>query len=273
MSLISKTVMMRWNVSNKKWYELKGYKYTKLQNEFKVKVEDLTKATIVKVQVKCDVCGTVSKVYWSNYKKRQKDNGLDYCNNCKKIKSNKTKLGKGKSFYQWCTDNNRQDVLDRWNYELNKCSPNDIGYATNKKYWFKCLKHKEHTSEIHSINNFTNGHIGSINCKQCNSFAQWGIDNIDKDFLEKYWNYNKNILNPWEISYSSAKKIWIKCQKKDYHGSYQIRCADFTYNDRCPYCSNKKVHPKDSLGQYIIDNYGKEFLDKIWSSKNKKSSP
>lgn len=31
-----------------------------------------------------------------------------------------------------------------------------------------------------------------------------------------------------------------------------------------------RVHPKDSLGKYIIDNYGEEFLY-VWSDKNKKS--
>ena len=42
-----------------------------------------------------------------------------------------------KSFKQWCTENNRQDVLDRWDYDLNYCKPCDIGYATNHKYYFK----------------------------------------------------------------------------------------------------------------------------------------
>jgi very-short-patch-repair endonuclease len=83
---------------------------------------------------------------------------------------------------------------------------------------------------------------------------------------------NKNI-NPWEISYGSQKKVWIKCQEKDYHGSYETTCDRFTTQQRrCPYCCKSKIHPKDSLGQYIIDNYGEDFLSKIWSNKNKKSS-
>jgi hypothetical protein len=53
-----------------------------------------------------------------------------------------------------------------------------------------------------------------------------------------------------------------------------MSCYDFTKGNRCPYCIyfHGKVHPKDSLGQYIIDNYGQDFLDKIWSDKNIKTS-
>ena len=47
----------------------------------------------------------------------------------------------------------------------------------------------------------------------------------------------------------------------------------FTGGARCPYCNSNggRVHPKDSLGQYIIDNYGEEFLHSIWSEKNNKT--
>jgi len=44
------------------------------------------------------------------------------------------------TFEQWCLDNNRLDILNRWDYELNKCKPSKIGYSTKKKYYFKCPK-------------------------------------------------------------------------------------------------------------------------------------
>mgnify|MGYP000941337139 FL=1 len=114
-----------------------------------------------------------------------------------------------------------------------------------------------------------------MSCNKCNSFAQWGYDNIDEDFLNKYWDYKKNNelnIDPWEIPHGTPnKKVWIKCQQKDYHGSYNIRCGSFVVGSRCSYCAGKNIHQKDSLGQHIIDNYGEEFLDKIWSDKNKKS--
>ena len=189
-----------------------------------------------------------------------------------KQKMRETKLSKSKSFEQWCIENNRKDLLLRWDYELNDCSPSEISYGTDKKYWLKCNKHPEHKSELKDIHSFTNGQEGSIKCNQCNSIAQWFIDNnLD---INDYWDYDKNTVDPWTISRGSKKKIWIKCQEKEYHGSYEIVCKNFTINNaRCPYCCNHHglVHPKDSLGQKIVDKYGEQYLRNIWSNKNEKS--
>ena len=49
------------------------------------------------------------------------------------------------------------------------------------------------------------------------SFAEYHIQNTDPNFLEKYWDYEKNIVNPYKISRCTHTKIWIKCQNKNYH--------------------------------------------------------
>lgn len=242
-----------------------------------------------------------------------------------------------KSFYDWCIENNHQDYLDRWDYDLNKQNPKEVGLYSEKKYYFKCLKNKSHKSELHGIagvcdgrnslpcyqcNSFgqwcldnnridildrwdydsnshdpfriskasgvkcyfkcpksihesepkvlyslTNGKVKTFYCNKCNSFAQWGIDNICEDFLERYWDYNKNTVDPWEIAHACNKKIWIKCQEKEYHGSYQVSPNKFIEGKRCPYCakSSGKIHKFDSLG-YLYP----EVLD-IWSNKNERS--
>lgn len=91
--------------------------------------------------------------------------------------------------------------------------------------------------------------------------------------LEKYWDFEKNTVDPYHISKNSNKKVWINCTETDYHGSYNIRADRFIVakiknNQGCPYCHNKKVHPKDSFAQYHIDHTDKDFLTKYWSNKN-----
>jgi hypothetical protein len=171
-----------------------------------------------------------------------------------------------KSFEQWCIENNRQDVLNRWDYNLNDCKPNEITYGINKKCYFKCPR-GIHKSELKQINSFTSGHEGSIKCNQCNSIAQWGIDNICEDFLNKYWDFEMNTINPFEIDKSSNKKVYIKCQEKDYHKNYKISPSHFIQNKRCPYCNSNsgKIHLLDSLGALHPE------VLRIWSDKNKKS--
>jgi len=271
--LLTKIVMMKWHGSNKKWYEDKGYKFTKYKDEFEVKVEDLTNGSGVLVEVKCDGENCkhpyLKPMMWKDYLRTVK-NGKYYCVKCVKLftanKMIQTKLENSKSFEQWCIENNRQDILHRWDYELNDCKPDKISYrSSRKKYWFKCPK-GIHKSELKNVSDFAYGKCAII-CKQCNSFAQWGTDNICDDFLDKYWDWDKNVVNPWNVTSHGNKKVWIKCQEKKYHDSYEVLCNDFrAKNCRCPYCCNCKIHPLDSLGALCP-----EVLE-IWSNKNKNSS-
>lgn len=93
------------------------------------------------------------------------------------------------------------------------------------------------------------------------SFAEYHIKNTDSNFLEKYWDYKKNKLNPYEISYGTKKKVWIKCQKKKFHNSYEISCNNFSRGYRCSYCNPRnKVHPLDSIG-FLYYNIAKMIVE------------
>lgn len=113
------------------------------------------------------------------------------------------------------------------------------------------------------------------NCTNCcnkyeNSFA-YHIQQELKEPLSKYWDWNKNKLNPYLIYKQANKKVWIKCDKVGYHGGYEITCANFYNKKRCPYCNSfasHKVHPKDSFAQWGINTFGEDFLIKYWSPKN-----
>jgi hypothetical protein len=108
-------------------------------------------------------------------------------------------------------------------------------------------------------------------CTKCcnaykNSFAYY-IQQELKEPLNKYWDWKKNNelgINPYCITYQSNKKAWIKCDKTNYHESYLIKIDDFYNGSRCPYCVNRKVHPKDSFGSLYPEKA------KYWSKNNKK---
>lgn len=111
-----------------------------------------------------------------------------------------------------------------------------------------------------------------ISCTECcgiyeNSLAHH-VEVELKESLEKYWDFEKNKVNPYHICKGSTDlKIWIKCQnedinsinglkKKDYHGSYEVSCSNFVKGARCGYCNPKKAdgsHPYDSFGYYNFD--------------------
>ena len=116
MGLISKTVKIKWNQKTKKYYENLGYVYTKMYDEFEVKIEDLQKGSSIKVNCICDNCGCDLNPSFYYYNKSVKEDGKTYCISCSckmfgKLKELKTRLNNGKSFYDWCVVNNRADLL------------------------------------------------------------------------------------------------------------------------------------------------------------------
>lgn len=67
MSLISKEVKTKWCRSNLKYFTEKGYVYTKMGDEFTVKVSDLKKGSSIKVKVRCDYCGKEKTIPYKRY--------------------------------------------------------------------------------------------------------------------------------------------------------------------------------------------------------------
>lgn len=88
--LLSKTGMIKWNGANRKYYELKGYIFTKSGDEFEVKVEELKYNSKALVNIKCDYC---NEIYETTYQKY--NNNRDRCivkkDACKKHKYEKLK--------------------------------------------------------------------------------------------------------------------------------------------------------------------------------------
>lgn len=166
------------------------------------------------------------------------------------------------SFYDWCNDNNRQDLLELWDYELNEKSPSEIGYQSKSKYWFKCKK-GIHESELKNIDGFANGRCLNIKCTKCNSFAQHIVDNFGEKYLNSIWNKN-NTLNPWEVTYKSKKKAIFNCLKNKEH-VFERNIDVYTNGAECPYCLHRLITKEESLGSV----YPKAV--ELWSDKNEKS--
>jgi len=221
---------------------------------------------------KCSKCGENKENFYNT--SSSKDGLTGQCKSCidKKNKENrentekpvKLKLIK-KSLEKWCNENNRQDVLTRWDYELNELKPSEVGYASRVKRYLKCPR-EIHNSELRDIKAFAvSGQEGSIKCKQCNSIAQYIVNTYGDDGLDSYWDWEKNNelgINPWKLDKGSRKRIFIKCQEVGYHESYDVICKNFKNGSKCPYCHKVKIHPLDSLGTICPESL------KVWSDEN-----
>ena len=148
---------------------------------------------------------------------------------------NKTKVKY--SFAEWCRDNNHQDWLDLWDYELNNVLPEEVAYRTEKQYWFKCPKGM-HQSELCAPCSISKWKTCRF-CLKCRSFGQWLIDNFGNNAIQAYWS-NKNNIDWFSIGVCSQKVIFVKCGES-LHPDYPITPQHFVEGDRCPICSNHKI--------------------------------
>lgn len=168
-----------------------------------------------------------------------------------------------KSFYDWCVENNRMDLNDRFDEGKNCCTTKEVGYKSNLKWFFKCPAGL-HDSDEYVMSFVTNNNQRNLACRRCNSIAQVIIDKFGLDYFKLHW-HKDNIIDPWEVSAGSNKyKVKIQCDKKEYHVYDQV-ISSFTKGIGCPYCINRKVHPNDSVAALYP-----EIIDR-WSKKNVKS--
>ena len=206
------------------------------------------------IRVKCPYCKIEYDVRKQGFKRGNK---CDYC--CNEYE---------KSFAYHIEVELQEPLNKYWDWEKNTINPYYIYKNSKHKVWIKCTKTDYHDSYEVSCINFGKGK----RCSYCanrkihpkDSFAQYHINNTDKDFLEKYWS-DKNTLDPWKISPQSNKKIWIKCQEKDYHEDYLVSCFNFYKGSRCSYCNGKSISK--------LESFGIKYQNKIkyWSNKNKKT--
>lgn len=168
-----------------------------------------------------------------------------------------------KTFYDWCIENNRMDLNDRFDEDKNGCTTKDVGYKSNLKYWFKCPQGL-HESEAVVMSSVTRDQNKRLLCNKCNSVAQFVIDKFGEDYLWSHWR-DDNELSPWDIPHGSkAIVVKLQCIEKSYH-KYEQVAGKFSIGRGCPYCASKIIHPNDSLAAMYPEVINR------WSDKNTKS--
>ena len=82
--LLTKTVKIKWNKNQKQNYISKGYKYTKMGDEFEIKVDDLPVGNKSMVEVKCDYCGCIYTISYKDFNRYRNRCIIpkDACKNC-----------------------------------------------------------------------------------------------------------------------------------------------------------------------------------------------
>lgn len=93
------------------------------------------------------------------------------------------------------------------------------------------------------------------------SFYDWCIEN-DKQLYLDSWDWELNKKSPKEVGYQSNNKYWFKCPN-DKHEKFQRYLITLVNGKNSYFCIGCV-----SIGQFVIDNHGENYLNKLWSDKN-----
>jgi len=170
------------------------------------------------------------------------------------------------SLKEWCELNNRQELLDRWDYNLNKVNPEEVSSYSNTKRWFKCPK-GIHKSELYDIDHLCRHPNYNMQCRACNSFAQYIIDKYDINYLNYIWS-DKNIKSPWDYTHGSNQLAWFNCTNNSDH-VYQQVIYNRVKDCLCPFCNNKNINTGVAKGHSLAEILPESI--NVWSDKNTKT--
>lgn len=161
----------------------------------------------------------------------------------------------GKSFFLWCNENNKNNLLNLWDKKKNEKSPKEVSYSSQKKYYFKCSKGHEWQEYVYTL-------IKKNGCPYCNKRKVCKEYNlaIVKPKVAALWDYEKNFpVKPEEVYPSGSDKYWWKCPNGH---SFQRKLNSIQGDvNRCPYCTHKKISPKYNLKTvfpYIVEEWDYE---------------
>lgn len=200
-----------------------------------------------RADTKCVFCGKEETNKVLSEIKRHKFDGCG----CQKTRKNSINW---KSFQTWCEENNSLDLLELWDYQLNNKSPNDVSACTAEEYYFKC-PHGKHNSTLWKPIVLTRRRKVRTTCKYCTSVAQYLISKFGENALDKYWDYNENIVNPWDVPYGIHKTMFFKCEK---HGSFPIRPKVFFESAwKCSECAREHEESalQSKVNKYLVEKY------------------
>lgn len=148
------------------------------------------------------------------------------------------------SFKDWCLNNGHSELLDEWHKTKNiGISPDLITIGSGKKIWW--VKHYDDPK--------TGKHFDFEWCSTINDRLRYscpylskpakkvfpGFNDLFSDFpsLKSEWDYEKNSIDPLQVTSGSGKKVFWRCSNNH---SYEMRISHRTNGHGCPYCIDQK---------------------------------
>lgn len=269
--LISKEVEVRWNNFTRKWYEDRGYKWTKANDYFICKIEDVMPTSTVKVIVRCDYCGIEFEKEHRQYFKEREIVNKTCCSNrkCMVTKSEEVSLVKyGVTNYAQ-TKESKQHLrkLFQTPFEevIKYCNDKGLEVLSNKDDYKNdrsrinvvCRNHLEKGIQD---TNFANIKKNKHCCEVGGTESTANHRRLDGEFVYQEF-INAGLIpkfKPDEYQHSQTPLPYMCKNHKDKGIQYRAY-SNLKYSEGCPYCAEERMG--DSL-RFDEDIVFKELKDR-----------
>lgn len=267
--LITKEVEIAWNAGNKKWYESKGYAYTKMKDKFIVKVEDLNPTGNTYIEVLCDYCNkeVVFKKH-IHYIDGRKNIQKDCCSNVKCMKKKRAEVMMLKHGVD--NPNKNQEVMEK-RFKTNIEKYGGKAPSQNKEV------HQKMTDTIMKIYGVENASQSKLikKKKEEKAMEKFGVTSVfkSKEVREKIketcnQRYGGNTPMSDEKIKNKAKATRLKrygveylMQNKEYARKVTIKRNKNMYKNGTAPCSTQQKYLHSLLGGELNYPVGRSMLD------------
>lgn len=220
-------VEVKWNKRTRKWYESKGYRYTKMGDLFYVKPVDLPNTAKTKVKAICHFCKNEYTTSYACYLKSISRDGINACYKCKSVKIRKQK----NDIIRIVESKNNNHIINPEEY---------IDAHTNN------LKIQCGSCGKIFITNLNTLIQGGGRCKSCGIEEQTRVTKFTPDQVEIIINSinNNKLLNKEDYIGANVRNLYIICGSCGNEFISSLSNIQY-WSGKCHECSGKnKVYHK-----------------------------
>jgi hypothetical protein len=133
------------------------------------------------------------------------------------------------------------EIAKQWNYERNIATPDSFSAGSSKKVWWTCPEGHSWQATILHRSVKRNGCPTCFNSNRSKIYMEsaakrvGSIAGLSPELL-KEWDYEKNEIDPQQITPKSTVKVWWRCKKG--HSYKQIPVSKHR-GSICPLCANQ----------------------------------
>ena len=129
-----------------------------------------------------------------------------------------------------------------WDFSKNEFDFYSLSYGSKRKVWWTCDNGHSYQARVDQRT------TRSCGCPYCNRNKKIGPLSVTNPELLEFWDYEKNSLNPNEVTAGSHALVWWVCKLG--HSWEALIHNRSKSKQKCPYCINKLTSSQNSLANF-----------------------